>query len=81
MSIDLGTELEIYFQLQYNINLPKLERYANQVSEYFSHSKARSNKNPDFICEFSKYMLKSYYSNHYWDKAERLYRDESLKSI
>ncbi|CAF3648439.1 unnamed protein product [Rotaria sordida] len=69
------------YQLQYNANLPIIERCVHQVTEYFSHSKSPSDTNNSFIYEFSKYMLHSYNSNHYWNKAERLKREESLKKF
>jgi hypothetical protein len=50
------------------------------VTEYFSHSKSPSDANHNFIYDFSKYMLNSYHSNYYWNKAERLTREEPLKS-
>ena len=60
--------------------LSTIDSYANQVSNYFNHSKTLSTTNQNFIYEFSKYMLHLYHSNHYWNKAERLIREESLKS-
>ncbi|CAF3509463.1 unnamed protein product [Rotaria sp. Silwood1] len=69
------------YQLQYNANLPILERCAHQVTEYFSHSKSPADTNHNFIYEFSKYMLHSYNSNYYWNKADRLKREEPLKKF
>ncbi|CAM4918443.1 unnamed protein product [Rotaria socialis] len=69
------------YQLQYNINLPAIERCVHQVTEYCSHSKSPADTNPSFIFEFSKYMLHSYQSNHYWNRAERLKREEPLKKF
>ena len=68
------------YHLQFNSNFTAIERCANQVTEYFSHSKSPADVNHNFIYEFSKHMLTSYHSNCYWNKAERLLREESSKS-
>jgi hypothetical protein len=69
----------LIYQLQYNTNLPLVERCANQVTEYFNQFKSPSDMNNNVIYDFSKYMLNSYHSNYYWNKAERLMREESFK--
>lgn len=69
------------YHLQFNANFSSIERCANQVTEYFSHSKSPSDANHNFIYDFSKYMLNSYHSNYYWNKADRLTREDPLKSI
>ncbi|CAF3106777.1 unnamed protein product [Rotaria sp. Silwood2] len=71
----------LIYQLQYNANLPIIERCVHQVTEYFNHSKSPSDTNHNFIYEFSKYMLHSYNSNYYWNKADRLKREEPLKKF
>lgn len=66
--------------MQYNINLPAIERCAPQVIEIINQSKSPSDANNSFVYEFSKHMLNSFQSNYYWHKAERLKREEPLKS-
>lgn len=101
--------------------MPTIERYANQVIDYFNQSKnpsstSRNNtSNPHqqstpindtnpisplsttsqtsssdmstssgneqhrYIYDFSKLMLNSYHSTYYWNKAESLMREKTLK--
>jgi hypothetical protein len=68
------------YQLQYNTNFPSIERCASILTEYFTHSKSPEDVNHNILHEFSKYMLNSYHSNSYWNKAERLTREEPSKS-
>jgi len=105
--------------LQFNTNLPTIERPAAQVNEYFTQLKSSTSttkSNPStttptndsnpisplsvnsqtsasdssvnqtqeqhrFLYDFSKVMLSSYYSTYYWNKAERLTRDKTLKDF
>jgi len=69
------------YHLQFTTNFSSIERCANQVIEYFNHSKSPSDANHNFIYDFSKYMLYSYHSNCYWNKAERLMREEPSKKF
>jgi hypothetical protein len=99
--------------------MPSIERYANQVTEYFNQSKNPSSRTTNtniqqqstpindnnpisplsttsqtsstdlsttsggeqhrYVFDFSKFMLHSYNSTYYWNKAEGLIREKSLK--
>ncbi|CAF1137276.1 unnamed protein product [Adineta steineri] len=69
------------YQLQYNTNFPSIERCATQVNDYLNHTKSPEDINPNVLHDFSKYMINSYYSTYYWNKAERLTRDEPSKKF
>ncbi|CAF1083402.1 unnamed protein product [Rotaria sp. Silwood1] len=117
------------YHLQFNTNMPNIERYANQVTEYFTQLKNPSsaasltrttntniqqqstllndsnpisplstasqtsssdisitngnnqNEQHRYMYDFSKLMLNSYYSTHYWNKAEILMREKPLKEF
>lgn len=98
--------------------MPTIERYANQVTEYFNqlkHPSSTRNSNQQqqstpindtnpisplsttsqtsssdisstsgneqhrYVFDFSKLMLHSYHSTYYWNKAESLMREKTLK--
>ncbi|UJR37946.1 hypothetical protein I4U23_030631 [Adineta vaga] len=115
--------------LQFNTNMPTIDRYATQVTEYFNQIKNPSSaasltrstnlnlqqqstpindNNPisplsttsqtsssdisttsgnnqvephRYIYDFSKYMLSSYHSTLYWNKADSLSREKPLKEF
>ncbi|CAF1086670.1 unnamed protein product, partial [Adineta steineri] len=69
------------YQLQYNTTFPSIERCATQVNDYLNHTKSPEDINPNVLHDFSKYMINSYYSTYYWNKAERLTRDEPSKKF
>ena len=125
----------LIYYLQFNTNMPTIDRYATQVTEYLNQSKNPSSialpaastrttttttTNPNLqqqstpnndnnpisplsttsqtslsdlsttsgnnqmeqhrsMCEFSKFMLNSYHSTYYWNKAESLSCERSLK--
>jgi hypothetical protein len=108
------------YHLQFNTNMPSIERYANQVTEYFNQSKNLSSRTTNlniqqqstpindnnpisplsttsqtsssdisttsgeqhrYIYDFSKFMLSSYNSTYYWNKAEGLTREKTLKEF
>jgi len=69
------------YQLQFNINFPSIERYANQLNDCLNQSKSPSSISSSSLFEFSKNMFNSYQSNSYWQKAERLIREEPCKKF
>ncbi|CAF0753789.1 unnamed protein product [Adineta steineri] len=119
----------LIYYLQFNSNMPTIDRHATQVTEYFNQLKNPSSaasltrttnsnnqqqstpindNNPisplsttsqtsssdlsttsgnnsteqhRYMYDFSKFMLNSYYSTSYWNKAESLMREKPLKEF
>ena len=72
------------YQLKFQNNWPAIERCASQVTEYLNQTQSPSfNPNSEnhthLLVGFSKYMFLSYQSTHYWNKADRLTAEPSLK--
>ncbi|UJR08301.1 hypothetical protein I4U23_012572 [Adineta vaga] len=78
--IDYWLQSYIY-HLQFNTNFSSIERCATQVVEYCNHSKSPEDMNSHTLLDFSKSMLPSYHSTYYWNKAERLTREEPSKKF